>query len=103
VKSANRRKIMTNRTRLGLAICVLGLIVMVGLAIGGCGGPGATHRVTVDTEYYRDGPQQARPADGTLAAGTIVRLVKESGSYSLVETSNRLQVYIASDSLQPLK
>jgi hypothetical protein len=94
---------MARWKQLWLAICVFGLIVWVGLAAASCSSSGYTHRVAVDTEYYRDGPQQARPADGTLAAGTMVRLVQESGSYSLVETSNRMQVYIASDSLQPLK
>jgi hypothetical protein len=94
---------MIRRRRLWLAICVLGLVLTVGLAAVGCSGATYTHTVTVDTEYYRDGPQQARPADGTLAAGTMVRLVRESGSYSLVETSDRMQVYVASASLQPLK
>ena len=86
-----------------LAACVLALIVLLGLTAAGCGGARYIHTVTVDTEYYRDGPQQARPADGTLAAGTKVRLVSQSGSYSLVETSDRMQVYVASDSLQPLR
>jgi len=94
---------MDGRKQLWLAVSVLALIMLVGLAAAGCGSPGATHRVTVDTQYYRNGPQQARPADGTLAAGTTVRLVSESGSYSLVETPDRLQVYVASDSIQPLK
>ena len=94
---------MANRKRLWLAVCVLGLLALVGLAAAGCGGARYTHTVSVDTQYYRDGPQQARPADGTLAAGTMVRLVSESGSYSLVETPDRRQVYVASDSIQPLK
>jgi hypothetical protein len=89
--------------RLWPVACVIALIVMLMLTAAGCGGAAYTHTVTVDTEYYRDGPQQARPADGTLAAGTKVRLVSESGSYSLVETSNHMQVYVASASLQPLK
>ena len=89
--------------RVWLTGCTLVLIVALGLTAAGCSGATYTHTVTVDTEYYRDGPQQARPADGTLAAGTMVRLVRESGSYSLVETSDRMQVYVASASLQPLK
>jgi hypothetical protein len=94
---------MMPQRRLWLAICILGLILAVGLSAVGCGGAPYTHTVTVDTEYYRDGPQQSRPPDGTLAAGALVRMVSESGSYSLVETSDRLRVYVASDSLQPLK
>jgi hypothetical protein len=79
------------------------MILALGLSAAGCGGATNTHTVTSDTEYYRDGPQQARPADGILAAGTRVRLVQESGSYSLVESSDRMQVYVASASLQPLR
>lgn len=94
---------MVNWQRLWLAVCILGLLALVGLAAAGCGSAGYTHTVAVDTQYYRDGPQQARPADGTLAAGTMVRLVSESGSYSLVETPDRLHVYVASGSIQPLK
>jgi hypothetical protein len=94
---------MVRQERFWLAICTLALIVLLGLTAAGCSGGTYTHTVTVDTEYYRDGPQQARPADGALAAGTLVRLLSESGSYSLVETSDRLQVYVASDSLKPLK
>jgi len=93
---------MIPQKQLRLAICILGLILAVGLSAVGCGGATYTHTVTVDAEYYRDGPQQARPADGALTAGTMVRLVRESGSYSLVETSDRVQVYVASNTLQPL-
>ena len=94
---------MITRKQLLMAVCVLALVVLLGLVVAGCSGTAYTHTVTVDTEYYRDGPQQARLADGTLAAGTKVRLVSESGSYSLIETSDRMRVYVASDSLQPLK
>jgi hypothetical protein len=94
---------MGKREWLWRATCILALIVLIGTAVAGCSGLTTTHTITADTEYYRDGPQQARPADGVLAAGTRVRLVSESGSYSLVETSDRMQVYVASDSLQPLK
>ena len=94
---------MSQRERLWPAACIVALIVLIGLAAAGCSAGTTTHTITADTQYYRDGPQQARPADGVLAAGTRVRLVSESGSYSLVETSDRMRVYVASDSLQPLK
>ncbi len=94
---------MLDRKRLRLAVCIVGLLALVGLAAAGCGGARYTHTVVSDTQYYRDGPQQDRPPDGVLAAGTMVRLVSESGSYSLVETSDHSRVHIASDSLQPLK
>ena len=56
---------MVQRKRLWLASSLLVLIVLIGLAVAGCGRPGYTHRIAADAEYYRDGPQQARPADGT--------------------------------------
>jgi hypothetical protein len=89
--------------RIWLAICITGLVVAVGLAAAGCSRSSYTHTVTADTEYYLDGPQQARPPDGTLSAGTAVRLVSEAGSYSLVETPDHMQVYVATDSLRPLR
>jgi hypothetical protein len=86
-----------------LVIGTLGLILAVGLTAAGCRGATYTHTVIADTEYYLDGPQQARPPDGVLSAGTLVRTMRESGAYSLVETSDKLQVYVASASLRPLK
>lgn len=44
-----------------------------------------THVVIKDTAYYVDGPQQARPEDGTLTVGTEVRLVESGSSYSLID------------------
>ena len=61
-----------------------------------------THVIAFDTAYYLDGPQQARPADGTLPAGTRVALVQEAGSYAVVRVEDGQQVYVAADSLQPL-
>jgi hypothetical protein len=90
-------------TRIWLVICIIGLVVSVGLAVAGCSRSSYTHTITANTEYYLDGPQQARPPDGTLPAGTTVRLVREAGSYSLVETPDHLQLYVATDSLRPLR
>jgi hypothetical protein len=36
-----------------------------------------THVLIKDAMYYRDGPQQARPPDGTLATGTLIELIRE--------------------------
>jgi hypothetical protein len=101
--STHRKKNVVGWKRIGLAICIVGLVVSVGLAVAGCSRSSYTHTIATNTEYYLDGPQQARPPDGTLPAGTAVRLVSEAGSYSLVETPDRLQVYVATDSLRPLR
>jgi hypothetical protein len=58
-----------------------------------------THIITTDTQYYTTGPQQARPPDGTLAAGTKVRLVEEAGSYCRIETEDGLMAFVAADAL----
>jgi hypothetical protein len=58
-----------------------------------------THVLTVDTTFYRKGPQQARPPDGTLASGTRVRVVAGQGSYTQVETEEHQLVYVESGAL----
>lgn len=63
---------------------------------------GLTHVVTSDAEYYVGGPQQARPPDGTFRAGTMVSIVEEAGSYTLVRSKNGITAYIAADVLRPL-
>jgi hypothetical protein len=53
-----------------------------------------------DVEYYTSGPQQGRPPDGTLSAGTKVNVLRRTGSYSLVRTAEGVEGYIASDAIQ---
>ncbi len=89
------------------------LAIALALAAVGCGDrdesgarPGPTtfqptHSVTVETAYYVTGPQQARPPDGRLAAGTLVRVVEDAGSYLRVETQDGVTAYVARDALKP--
>jgi len=56
-----------------------------------------THVITADTVYYTTGPQQARPPDGTLKAGTKVRVVRDAGSYCRVETEDGVVGYVGTD------
>jgi hypothetical protein len=58
-----------------------------------------THAVANTTPYYLDGPQQARPADGNLSVGTKIKIIKDSGSYVLVETDNGVTAYVAFNDL----
>ncbi len=60
----------------------------------------ASHVIVANTAYYKAGPQQAQPPDGTFQAGTLVSLLKSAGSYSLVRTAGGIQAYVATDSLQ---
>jgi hypothetical protein len=65
--------------------------------------PVFTYRVIIDTDYYTDGPQQARPADGTLAAGAKVSVLQWAGSYVQVRTEDGIEAYIVADSIVPLE
>jgi hypothetical protein len=66
-------------------------------------GQGFTHRVATDTEYYLLGPQQARPPDGTLPAGTKVTLLEEAGSYCRIRSEDGIEAYVSTGRLQPLE
>ena len=62
-----------------------------------------THAVASDTEYYLSGPQQARPPEGKLSAGTKVTLLEEAGSYCRIPSEGGIEAYVSTDSLQPLE
>lgn len=80
------------------------LLVAAPLSLTGCQAEGgATHRVVNETPFYLDGPQQSRPADGVLAAGTEVTLVETSGSYALVTLPDDRRAHVATDSLVALR
>lgn len=59
-----------------------------------------THVITADTEYYTSGPQQGRPPDGNLPAGTKVELLREAAAYSQVRTQDGLVAYVATGVLK---
>ena len=58
--------------------------------------------VRAGADYYLDGPQQARPADGSFQEPTVVRVVQDAGSYTLVESEDHLRVWVASSDLSGL-
>jgi hypothetical protein len=62
-----------------------------------------THLVASDTAYYLSGPQQARPPEGTLPAGTKVTLLEEAGSYCRVRSQEGIEAYVSTNSLQPVE
>ena len=62
-----------------------------------------THTITTDTEYYLVGPQQARPPEGKMKAGTKVTLIEESGSYCRVESEDGVVGSVAADSLKAVQ
>ena len=87
--------------RAGRLIAVLLLIVVW---CGGCQPTdNATHSVIQETPFYLDGPQQARPPDGVLAAGARVTLVGAAGSYAQVVLPDGRRAYVATESRKPLQ
>ena len=61
------------------------------------------YKVVEDAPYYADGPQQARPPDGTIAKGTQVKILMDSGSYVLIETTEGLRVYVPRSALKKVQ
>jgi uncharacterized protein YgiM (DUF1202 family) len=62
-----------------------------------------THELAAETTWYRDGPQQSRPPDGQLPAGTRVRVVEEAGSYVRIAAENGVTGFVAADALKKLE
>lgn len=62
-----------------------------------------THVVVSDTQYYANGPQQARPPDGTLKAGTKVFVTQENGSYVVVQTADGVTGHVSVDAIKPIE
>ncbi len=62
-----------------------------------------THVVTQQVAYYKAGPQQAIPPDGKIETGTKVRIIRNAGSYTEIQTENGVRGYISSDSLKQLE
>jgi len=62
-----------------------------------------THEVVSESEYYSTSPQQGRPADGMIAAGTKVGIINDAEEdYVLVRSPDGVEGYITSDALTVL-
>ena len=102
----------TGYNRLNILSLILAVLVVVSPIIfwAGCSQPQnpdesvpkMTHIITADTPYYLNGPQQARPSDGTLKAGTQITVVENQGSYSVVRTKDGIKAHVASNTFKPL-
>tara|TARA_B100000959_G_scaffold277462_1_gene334057 strand:- start:247 stop:1023 length:777 start_codon:yes stop_codon:yes gene_type:complete len=64
-----------------------------------------THEISgpFATVYYLGGPQQARPPEGRFKPGTRVRVVRNVGSYCIVESENGITAHVSTGALKPLK
>ena len=49
------------------------------------------------------GVLEAQPPDGQFKAGTKVKLIEKAGSYSLVQSEDGIEGYVASDALAELE
>jgi hypothetical protein len=63
---------------------------------------GFTHEIANETVYYLSGPQQGRPPEGKLAAGTRVALLGDSGSYAKVRSEGGIEAWVSSGALRAL-
>lgn len=61
-----------------------------------------THTLTRDEPYYLTGPQQGRPPDGRLKAGTKVSLLETAGSYARITAEDETTVWVATDALKAM-
>ena len=61
-----------------------------------------THQINLPTELYKGGPQQASPPDGTLPAGTKVKVVQDAGSYTQIESESGEVGYVSSGALEKI-
>jgi hypothetical protein len=55
--------------------------------------------IRTEAEYYASGPQQGSPPDGTFAAGTAVKVLRETGGYWLVESEAGATGYVDSQAV----
>lgn len=63
-----------------------------------------THVVTTETEYYLGGPQQGRPPEGNLPAGTkVAKSDDANGDYVFVEAQNGVKAWVHANALDSLK
>ena len=60
---------------------------------------GFTHVVMVDTSYYTNSLAQVRRPEGSLRAGTRVRIIEQAGGHVQVETENGIRGHVPSDVL----
>ena len=63
-----------------------------------------THEITgpFGSAYYLDGPQQARPPEGKFKSGTRVRLIRNAGSYSVVQSETGITAHVSTAALKTI-
>lgn len=59
-----------------------------------------SHVIAAEVEYYTTGPQQGRPPDGKFPPGTKINIVREAGSYLLVQSQDGVEAYVSTDAIK---
>lgn len=62
-----------------------------------------THRVVRKESFYRDGPQQARPPDGSLSIGDEVQHLADAGSYVRIRLRDGTEASVPVGSIAPIQ
>lgn len=88
--------------------CLALALATVSMLASGCASAARQHttftHVTIESvSLYRDGPQQARPPETTLPAGTQVRVIETAGSYSRVELADGSAGYVITSGLRRVR
>ncbi len=53
--------------------------------------------------YYLTGPQQARPPEGKFKPGTRIKLLRNAGSYCVVQSETGITAHVATSALKPIE
>ena len=56
-----------------------------------------------EAHYYLTGPQQARPPEGKFKPGTRIKLLRNAGSYCVVQSETGITAHVATGALKLIK
>jgi len=56
-----------------------------------------------DAHYYLTDPQQARPPEGKFKSGTRIKLLRNAGSYCVVQSETGITAHVATSALKPIE
>ena len=98
----------------GMILTVVGLVMLIMESVSKRRSPqlglnsnikgSFTHEIAgpFETVYYLGGPQQARPPEGKFRPGTRVRLIRNAGSYSVVQSETGITPHVSTGALKPI-
>lgn len=98
---------MNTAMRTTFNVCALAALLLVAVGCRSQDKAGDwTHQTSAAVEYYLAGPQQSAPPDGTLPAGTPLRIISEDGSYTRIaaetDLAGDIEAHIATGAIEPI-